>query len=117
MEKKNGKKPQELASVAEKTLDDNDVGVDLLSVSSGNNVLLESWVLDSACSYHMTPKKYWFDMYKPYNGGLLRLASSPRVLISTCCYGIAPHASRYFSSLLLSLFLYLSSYIFGFFVL
>ena len=35
---------------------------------SSNNVLLESWVLDSACSYHMTPKKDWFDMYKPYNG-------------------------------------------------
>ena len=56
-EKKNGKKPLESASVAEETSDDNEVGADLLSVSSGNNVLLESWVLDSACSYHMTPKK------------------------------------------------------------
>ena len=89
-EKKNGKKPQELAGVAEETLDNNEVGVDLLSVLSGNNVLLESWVLDSACSYHMTPKKDWFDMYKPYNSGLLGLASLPRVLTSTCCCGAAP---------------------------
>ena len=45
-EKKNGKKPLESASVAEETSDDSEVGADLLSVSSGNNVLLESWVLD-----------------------------------------------------------------------
>ena len=70
-EKKNGKKPLESASVAEETSDDSEVGADLLSVSLNNNVLLESWVLDSVCSYHMTPKKYWFDMYKPYNGGMV----------------------------------------------
>ena len=70
-EKKNGKKPLESASVVEDTSDDSEVGTDLLSVSLGNNVLLESWVLNSACSYHMTPKKYWFDMYKPYNGGMV----------------------------------------------
>ena len=56
-EKKNGKKPLESASVAKETSNDSEVGVDLLLVSSGNNVLLESWVLDSACSYHMTPKR------------------------------------------------------------
>ena len=67
-EKKNKKKPLESASVAEETLDDSEVSADLLSISSGNNVLLESWVLDSACSYHMTPKKNWFDTSKPYNG-------------------------------------------------
>ena len=60
-EKKNEKKPLESASVAEETLDDSEVGANLLSVSSSNNVLLESWVLDLACSYHMTPKKDWFD--------------------------------------------------------
>ena len=64
-EKKNGKNPLKLASVVEETSDDSEIGVDLLLVSSGNNVLLESWVLDSTCSYHMTPKKEWFDTYKP----------------------------------------------------
>uniref|UniRef100_A0A2N9J6E7 Uncharacterized protein n=1 Tax=Fagus sylvatica TaxID=28930 RepID=A0A2N9J6E7_FAGSY len=33
----------------------------------GNDALSESWVLDSACSYHMCLKKEWFDTYKPYN--------------------------------------------------
>ena len=69
--KKNGKKLLESASVAEETSDDSEVGADLLLVSSSNNVLLESWVLDSACSYHMTPKKDWFVVYKPYNGGVV----------------------------------------------
>ena len=42
---------------------------------SSNNVLLEFWVLDSACSYHMTPKKDWFDTYKPYNGGMVQMGN------------------------------------------
>ena len=50
-EKKNGKKPLESASVAEKTSDDSEVSVNLLSISSGNNVLLGSWVLDSSGNY------------------------------------------------------------------
>ena len=85
-EKKNGKKPLESASVAEETSDDSEVGVDLLSISSDNNVLLESWVLDSACSYYMTPKKDWFDTYKPYNGGMVQMgndATCPVIGIST----------------------------------
>ena len=39
-EKKNGKKPLESASVAEETSDDSEVGANLLSISSSNNVLL-----------------------------------------------------------------------------
>ena len=74
-EKKNGKKLLESASVAEETSDDSEVGADLLLVSSGNNVLLESWVLDSTCSYHMTPKKDWFDVYKPYDGGVVQMGN------------------------------------------
>ena len=74
-EKKNGKKSLESASVAEVTSDDNEVGADLLLISSGNNVLLESWILDSACSYHMTPNKDWFDTYKPYNVGMVQMGN------------------------------------------
>ena len=43
--------------------------------NSSNNILLKSWVLDSACSYHMTPKKDWFDTYKPYNGGMIQMGN------------------------------------------
>ena len=70
-EKKNGNKPLESACVVEETSDDSEVGADLLSISSGSKVLLESWVLDSTCSYHMTPKKDWFDTDKPSNDGMV----------------------------------------------
>ena len=56
-EKNNGKKSLESASVVEKIADDNEVDTDLLSISSGNNAILEYGVLDSTYSYHMTPKK------------------------------------------------------------
>ena len=80
-EKRNGKKPLELASVIEVTSNEGEVSVDLLSVSSSNNVLLESWVLDSACSYHMTPKKDWFDTYKPYNDGMVQVGNDATCLV------------------------------------
>ena len=41
-EKNNGKKPLESTSVTKETSDDSEVGANLLSVSSSNNVLLES---------------------------------------------------------------------------
>ena len=77
-EKKNGKKSLESASVAEETSDDSEVGVDLLSISSGNNVLLESWVLDSSGNYEDEDKS------------LLLLASLPTFfnhLVTTLMYG------------------------------
>ena len=80
-EKKNGNKPLELACVVEETSDDSEVGADLLSISSGNNVLLESWVLDSTCSYHMTPKKDWFDTYKPSNDGMVQMGNDATCLV------------------------------------
>ena len=63
-----------------------EVDTDLLSVSSGNNAILEYGVLDSAYSYHMTPKKDQFDIYKPYNGGMVQMgndATCPVIRIGT----------------------------------
>ena len=42
---------------------------DMLSVSSSSNHLTDSWILDSACSYYMTPKKDWFNTYRSVNYG------------------------------------------------
>ena len=81
VEKKNGKKPLESASVTEETSDDSEIGIDLLSVLLGNNVLLESWVLDSAYSYHITLKKNWFDKYKPYNGVMVQMGNDATCLV------------------------------------
>ena len=69
------KEALELVSVAEETSDESEFGAYLLLVSSSNNVLLESWVLDSACSYHMTLKKDWFNTYKPYNGSMVQMGN------------------------------------------
>ena len=50
--------------------DDSDYGDgDMLSVSSTIDNLADSWILDSACSYHMTPYKEWFDTYRLVNSG------------------------------------------------
>ena len=46
-----------------------DLDGDMLSVSSNANRLIDSWVLDSACSFHVTPHKDWFDTYKSVNCG------------------------------------------------
>ena len=37
---------------------------DMLSVSSNSNHLIDSWILDSTCSYHMTLNKDWFNTYR-----------------------------------------------------
>ena len=42
---------------------------DILSVSSSANRLIDSWVLDSACSFHVTLHRDWFDTYKSVNCG------------------------------------------------
>ena len=42
----------------------------MLSVSTGNSVKLnDCWVLDSACSYHMCPRRDWFHSYCSDNFG------------------------------------------------
>ena len=49
-------------------LDSNSNG-DMLSVSSSANRLIDSWILDLACSFHITHHKDWFDTYKLVNCG------------------------------------------------
>jgi len=46
---------------------------DMFYVSSSSDHLTDSWILDSTCSYHMTPNKNWFDTYRLVNfGSVLR---------------------------------------------
>ncbi|KAL8139859.1 LOW QUALITY PROTEIN: hypothetical protein V2J09_005880 [Rumex salicifolius] len=44
---------------------------DMLSVTSNSHT--DSWILDSGCSFHMTPHKEWFETYKVGNLGSVRL--------------------------------------------
>ena len=48
---------------------------DMLFVSSSANWLIDSWILDSACSFHMTPHRDWFDTYKSVNCGSVLMSN------------------------------------------
>ena len=48
---------------------------DMLSVSSSSDHLTDSWILDSTCSYHMTPNKDWFNTYRSVNSGSILMGS------------------------------------------
>jgi len=59
---KEGKKETNSAKVA---VFEADVFIVCLSGTQYSN----EWILDSGCSYHMTPNKEWFEIYEPLNGG------------------------------------------------
>lgn len=46
---------------------DLDLDGDILSISSSANLLIDPWILDSACFFHMTTHRDWFDTYKLIN--------------------------------------------------
>ena len=48
---------------------DSDSNGDMLSVSSSANWMIDSWIMDSACSFHMTPHRDWLDTCKSVNCG------------------------------------------------
>ena len=48
---------------------------DMLLVSSSSNHLTDSWILDLAWSYHMTPTKNWFNTYKLVNSGSILMGN------------------------------------------
>ena len=47
----------------------------MLSVSSNGDHLIDSWIIDSTCSYHITPNKHWFDTYKLVNSGSILMGN------------------------------------------
>ena len=57
------------ANVVEDNSDD--VNGDMLSVASNSEQPLNSWILDSACSFHVTPNKDWFNTYMSVNFGMV----------------------------------------------
>ena len=48
---------------------------DMLSVSSSSDHFTDSWILDSACSYHMTPNKDWFNTSRSVNFGFVLMGN------------------------------------------
>ncbi|GFY85485.1 hypothetical protein Acr_04g0002230 [Actinidia rufa] len=68
--KGNEKKKGEASNIANVAVENSDYkDGDMLSVSSNSDHYADSWILDSACSYHMSPNREWFDTYRSVNYG------------------------------------------------
>jgi hypothetical protein len=68
------------ANIVEANSDDADG--DMLSIASTSEHLVDSWILDSACSFHVTPNKDWFDTYRPVNSGIVTMGNSAHCKIT-----------------------------------
>jgi hypothetical protein len=66
-DKKNKKSFVNLVSVANDESEDSKVNTNLLSVSLGIDSLIEFWILDSACSYHICLKRQWYETFTSCN--------------------------------------------------
>ena len=43
--------------------------VELLTVSGGRSSLLDAWILDFGCTFHMYPYQDWFTTYEDVDQG------------------------------------------------
>ena len=43
---------------------------------------MDSWILDSACSFHMTPNRDWFDIYRSVNSSIVTMGNSAHCKIT-----------------------------------
>uniref|UniRef100_A0A2N9FQZ7 Integrase catalytic domain-containing protein n=1 Tax=Fagus sylvatica TaxID=28930 RepID=A0A2N9FQZ7_FAGSY len=68
-------KGKEESSTSVNVVADSESDGDMLSVSSSTDGLNNSWLLDSACSFHVTPHKNWFDTYRSINCGSVRMGN------------------------------------------
>ena len=62
-------KGKEESSTAVNIVADSESDGDILSVSSSIDGLNKSWLLDFACSFHVTLHRNWFDTYRLINCG------------------------------------------------
>jgi hypothetical protein len=69
------------ANVVEDNSDDADG--DMLFVASTSKHLMDSWILDSACSFHVTPNIDWFDTYMSINSGIVTMGNNAHYKITS----------------------------------
>ena len=67
-------------NVVEKNSDN--VDGDILSVASNSEQSVDSWILDSACSFHVTPNRNWFDTYRSVNFGIVTMGNGAHCKIT-----------------------------------
>uniref|UniRef100_A0A2N9J203 Integrase catalytic domain-containing protein n=1 Tax=Fagus sylvatica TaxID=28930 RepID=A0A2N9J203_FAGSY len=68
-------KGKEESSTSVNVVADSESDGDMLSVSSSTDGLNNSWLLDSACSFHVTPHRNWFDTYRSINCGSVQMGN------------------------------------------
>jgi hypothetical protein len=85
--KKNKDDENEGSSKSVNVVEDNsdDVDGDMLYVASTSEHPMDSWILDSACSFHVTPNKDWFDTYRSINSGIVTMGTSAHCKITGIC--------------------------------
>jgi hypothetical protein len=73
--KKNKDDENEGSSKFANIVEDNSDDADgyMLSVASNSEHPMNSWILDSECSFHMTPNRDWFDTYKSVNSDIVTM--------------------------------------------
>ena len=55
-------------------VEENSNTIDVLSVIVTNSG--DEWILDSRCSYNMSPNRYWFTTYQPIDGGKVLMGNN-----------------------------------------
>jgi transposase InsO family protein len=68
-------KGKEESSTSVNVVIDSESDGDMLSISSSIDGLNNSWLLDSACSFHVTPHRNWFNTYRSINCGSIRMGN------------------------------------------
>jgi hypothetical protein len=48
---------------------------DMLFAASNSEHHVDSWIMDSACTFHVTSNKYWYDTYKSINSGIVTVGN------------------------------------------
>jgi hypothetical protein len=82
--KKNKDDKNEGSSKSVNVVEDNsdDADVDMLSVASNSEHPMDSWILDSAFSFHVTPNKDWFDTYGSINSSIVTMGNGAHCKIT-----------------------------------
>jgi hypothetical protein len=59
-----------------------DIDGDMLSVASNSKHLVDSWILKSACPFHVTSNRDWFDTYMLVNSGIVTMGNGTHCKIT-----------------------------------
>ena len=63
----------------------NDADSDMLSIASNSKHPMDSWILNSACSFQMTSNTDWFETYISVNSSIFTMGNSAHCKISGIC--------------------------------